>query len=360
VYLGVNNKGADTNFVLNRGVYRFPLFPQISTNITGSKVAEAFFGYANTGMILDPFNKILVARYHQAELDAFNNPSANDPCFQPESAVLTKNVFKAIRTWAGLPNYVDALPGLGLSSNSMQDLGINPILNTTGGCCALPVTINVNVNCTSDSVFYKFRVAKVNGVFPHLRVSTTASDFMTKASLHYLDALGLQLISLTTALNGAWKPIPSSTIQNTYSAGKSYVDFFLKIAVSDTVQNPTGFIKTLVFIIQPEINPSSQEDYPFLVSSCCRKALQLDSALKLPGKDSKFHLLPNPANQETCILWTGGEAQFEILDLLGRPTLKKTVLESSTKINTSTFPKGIYQVRVISRDGISIERLLIE
>lgn len=200
----------------------------------------------------------------------------------------------------------------------------------------------------------------MNGVFPHLRVSTTASDFMTTTSLKNLRPNGTeQTISLISALNGSWKPIENSEILG-ISNGRSYIDFTLKVWVNSSVTNPIGFFKTLVFTINPEINPSGQEDYPFLVSSCCRKAVESDSELKQPEEASNLSLLPNPASQETRIFWTGKEAEFEILDLMGRAVLKKTPLESGIKINTRAFPKGIYQVRVVSLDGISTEKLLID
>jgi len=70
-------------------------------------------------------------------------------------------------------------------------------------------------------------------------------------------------------------------------------------------------------------------------------------------------LVPNPASTKVNLLWKGDEAEFEVVDAIGRVIENRKKLSSGTQLQTSNWPAGLYQVRAISSNGLESKPLQI-
>lgn len=73
----------------------------------------------------------------------------------------------------------------------------------------------------------------------------------------------------------------------------------------------------------------------------------------------KFRISPNPASDQVHILFENSAPDFERIELIN---LEGRLLKSSTQettIQTSDLPKGIYFVRLTAKDGIWMEKVIL-
>lgn len=122
--------------------------------------------------------------------------------------------------------------------------------------------------------------------------------------------------------------------------------------------------KTFVFTIPVSHTPIGQ-DYPELPASCCRIGVSEENSIlaEVPpvhsgsGKTNNLVLVPNPASGFVNLLWQGEDAEFEVIDALGRVVVSRQPLGSSTYFETSELPSGLFQVRVIGNHFVETKPL---
>ena len=74
---------------------------------------------------------------------------------------------------------------------------------------------------------------------------------------------------------------------------------------------------------------------------------------------SKLQLVPNPATNRVQLIWKGEDARFEIVDALEKILETKGAITESISLDTSTWPTGLYRVKVFSENGLDNQALQI-
>ena len=72
-----------------------------------------------------------------------------------------------------------------------------------------------------------------------------------------------------------------------------------------------------------------------------------------------FNIYPNPANSSINVE-TNSNASIEIIDSKGAKIFNSTLVKGSNNIDIKTFNEGVYFVKLISNDKVSVQRLVIE
>jgi hypothetical protein len=379
VYVSINAAGSVGN-VPRAGIYRWHLRSDSAADgfIYGHKVGE-FDNYRNPNvqLITGPDGKIYFPQYHTQYLGVVHNPSSqSSPGYEPTGLSLTSNPSQPLRTWAGLPNFVDANTQLGFTQASAIDLGTNPVatINNSLSCCPAVVPMGVNIECTGndngdyyEDIFYKFRVKKMNGEFPYLRVSTTQSDFIVVPRLDFIDSSGQLQPLWNPGISGRkWTTIQNTTIASLVFGSNDYLDF--QLTLDAAYPGDSGRFITVVNSFSPNIDTSNiftQQTYPNLILNCCRIAIQ-PQATPLPNfenhnsnKAPLLELVPNPATNRVQLIWKGEVARFEIVDALGRILETNETISENISLDTSTWPTGLYRVKVFNSIGIENQTLQI-
>ena len=75
--------------------------------------------------------------------------------------------------------------------------------------------------------------------------------------------------------------------------------------------------------------------------------------------DEKFQLYPNPAKNTITINSLETDYSLQVYDLNGRLIVNTKKVEANT-INVSYFAKGTYVFKFISKDGASVQKVIIE
>lgn len=102
--------------------------------------------------------------------------------------------------------------------------------------------------------------------------------------------------------------------------------------------------------------------------------LQINFMLKLPGigideyekTKSLFSIFPNPAKAETNILISNveGDVVIKIYDISGKEisfqTESVSMPKTSVKLNTSSLSSGTYFVKLITKNTVSVQKLIIQ
>jgi hypothetical protein len=102
--------------------------------------------------------------------------------------------------------------------------------------------------------------------------------------------------------------------------------------------------------------------------------LYIDSLVSLdvelvPGYDAiedysriiKLSVFPNPINSD--VLFIKSNISFyniEIVDLFGKQFYRENLNSNMLKLNIKYYPKGVYLVRVSSRDGVITKKLIVQ
>ncbi|HRH34077.1 MAG TPA: T9SS type A sorting domain-containing protein, partial [Catalimonadaceae bacterium] len=360
IYLSVNNLGTDTGFAQRRGIFRFDTEGLSSSNLAGAKIGNVKDNHANVALVLDGYGSILVNQYHRDALDAIHQPSAPTPELHQSAIHLTTDPEKAIRSWQGLPNFVDAkrynvVPDSGLTDTSPWRLGTNP-----QPCCPTPLVVNVACTGNEDStlttgndIFYEVILDTINGSFKNLVVSSTLSEFPTKIQVKGYNVGSFQPLpnlSFVTNGNGQWIVINDSTTRANFPGHTARFQIIVNANSLDAVGN----FKTQIFTEFP--NPDDN------IANCCRIAVSNNE--EQPFKDNysngptqqkhqsdNWKIYPNPTNN---LLWieTTESGSIEIIDLFGRKVLSVINVQDKVSIPLDGLPTGIYQVKLTTSGSV--------
>ena len=72
---------------------------------------------------------------------------------------------------------------------------------------------------------------------------------------------------------------------------------------------------------------------------------------------------PNPTSQQCRIEWKQANTatNIQVFDQMGRLVFEKNkVLQNNFTLDVQAFAKGIYMVRLEQKDGIAVEKLVVE
>ena len=75
---------------------------------------------------------------------------------------------------------------------------------------------------------------------------------------------------------------------------------------------------------------------------------------------NKFLIYPNPANNFITISAEETIEQIAIFDVNGSLIFSKSYQLNNTSVNVSNFAKGVYIVKVLSKENSSVQQLIIE
>ena len=149
-----------------------------------------------------------------------------------------------------------------------------------------------------------------------------------------------------------WLTISGADIKiwaGTLGAEKGIVDFNLQ--VSEKNSSSTGLFKVHVFTLASWNGPIAPiEIWPGLNNSCCRMAT---SEAEIQGADpgiisELLSAFPNPAENILNLSWSGEEAQFEIIDLMGRRVKQGILQTGNSSFPLESFSDGVYRILVKS------------
>lgn len=368
IYLSVNNLGTDTGFAQRRGIFRFDTEALSGNNLTGTRIGNVKDNHANVALALDGYGSILINQYHRDALDVIHQPSAGVPEIHRNAIRLTNDPEKAIRSWQGLPNFVDAkrynvVPDSGLTQSDPWRLGTNP-----HACCPTPYVLNVACTGNEDStlttgndVFYEVTLTKINGNFKNLVVSSTLSEFPTTIKVGVFTGSTPLQIGATpiTSGNGQWIIITGDEIVN--ALGVINIGKF-QIVVNANSPGAVGNFKTKIYTEFP--NPEDNE------ANCCRMAVdgkdQISLApnserqgLKQKDKNNEWMIYPNPAGNQIFIE-SLEKGSVQILDILGKQVADQIKIQEKISIPLNHLPTGIYQVRLSTGSSVWSKTLSIQ
>ncbi len=74
----------------------------------------------------------------------------------------------------------------------------------------------------------------------------------------------------------------------------------------------------------------------------------------------KFSIYPNPATNLINVSSDVTIEQIEIFDIKGSLIFSKSYQQKRTSINVSNFAKGVYSVKIVSKENSSVQQLIIE
>jgi hypothetical protein len=93
-------------------------------------------------------------------------------------------------------------------------------------------------------------------------------------------------------------------------------------------------------------------------TSACTTILSI--GMNDPANDASFSIYPNPANTEFTIETKSNTKQLlQVFDLNGKLVLTQTIQNGKTEIDANELSNGVYNVRLISEEGIGRRRLVI-
>jgi hypothetical protein len=73
-------------------------------------------------------------------------------------------------------------------------------------------------------------------------------------------------------------------------------------------------------------------------------------------------LYPNPATHTFSLVSQAGieVLSVEIMDLQGRELLYEKVRDNNLSFNVSSFPQGLYFIRINTSEGVEVKKLVIQ
>jgi len=108
--------------------------------------------------------------------------------------------------------------------------------------------------------------------------------------------------------------------------------------------------------------------YRLFIRSYCAEGTPTPSAdtlavtttnVGIPGYEEGITLLPNPTGGILTVASVQSPVQYvEVSDLSGRVLLQRGMHEDTVRIDLSELPDGIYLVRIATRDGISVHKVI--
>lgn len=340
---------------------------QVSGQWTGNRIGNVKDNHANVALALDGYGSILVNQYHRDALDAIHQPSAGLPEINRNAIKLTTDPEKAIRSWQGLPNFVDAarynvVPDSGLTASTPWRLGTNPT-----SCCPVPYVVNVACTGNDDGdpltvgndIYYEATLTKINGNFKNLVVSSTVSEFPTtiQVGVYVGPPFGFIPIGGTphTSGNGQWIVIQDSAIKANVVGSTAQ----FQIIVNANSLGAVGNFKTKIFTEFPDPDDN--------IANCCRMAIdgtetdrfRTEPDFKKQTSKPDWKMYPNPAGNQLFVE-TAEVGHIDILDQLGRKVVSGFRVQGTISIPLDHLPNGIYQVKLTTSSGVSSLTLSIQ
>ena len=79
------------------------------------------------------------------------------------------------------------------------------------------------------------------------------------------------------------------------------------------------------------------------------------------AKSQTFNVVPNPAKDMVSIECnTLSETDVQVVDVMGRVVMTATVSSSNTMLDISALPTGTYILRLLTKEGIKVSKLVVE
>ena len=154
----------------------------------------------------------------------------------------------------------------------------------------------------------------------------------------------------------------------------NYLELGMSAGGSDLYRNSTGSVYPYaignVASITGHNSPNSAGYHYFFYNlqmqeNCISNFAEARAVFMLPSlvedvKKNKFLIYPNPATNFITISAEENIEQIAIFDIKGSLIFSKSYQLNNTSINVSDFAKGVYTVKIISKENSSVQQLIID
>ena len=190
------------------------------------------------------------------------------------------------------------------------------------------VTISIEPNTKADLINYKIILPSATGII-------TPTTFGGYVNLTVPFATNLTNLVAQFTLSDSAKAYVNSTFQQTSIT-------------------PNNFTDTLIFIVKAQDKITTKKYLITIKTGTNGLSLLLNEKLKI---------YPNPANNELRITYNLSEksnANFKIMDVLGKIIMEGKLQEKETLLDISTISKGIYFLEIMGNEGFVIGKFVKE
>jgi len=162
--------------------------------------------------------------------------------------------------------------------------------------------------------------------------------------------------AFTSVSNGYDILIEDVKITRSVPVYNIYRDNMLLVSVA-----VTSFIR-----VNPNPNPEEWNYHTWSVTQVCDKGVESNPATAIEtcivgineNVATTFSIAPNPATGRVKISAGKGFHTIEIISFLGQTVLSQSHTGNEATLDISTLPNGIYFVRIISDNGMSVKKLV--
>ncbi|MFN9581759.1 MAG: T9SS type A sorting domain-containing protein [Bacteroidota bacterium] len=199
------------------------------------------------------------------------------------------------------------------------------------------------VNVFGIDTFYT-----VTGILQHPTIRTARVSSVDTDSAAFNDAEG-KYTTLINIIGWDWKVSPQGPPSTTPWELVDSLSFFVKTA--EMTDSAYKLVMTKFTGPNPQITIFNK--------TLMAKPKPTVGVEKLSAGKIKLMVYPNPAHTEVYVATEENEATAYITDLTGRTVYQQSTLSGTIRLDVSSLNKGVYFVRVSTRQGEAVSRVSI-